>query len=465
MPNDDAPTISAATAFGEAGVSGLKHNGGMVTEEFLPELKGRRGVDIYRQMGDNDPVVGGVLYGIEMVLRAVGWSVQPGGESPDAMAQAEFVEQCMDDMSLTWGDFIAEALSKVQYGWAYFETVYKRREGSDGEVRSRYDDGLIGWRKFGFRAQETLHHWEIDDDGGIRGMWQNTNTQEPVFIPIEKAMLFRTTVRKNNPEGFSLLRRAYIPWYRKDRVETAELIGVERDLVGVPMFEVPEEMLHESASEGEQRAIEEYKKIVTQMRRGDQAGLVLPDWRDENGNKIGGFKLVQSPGTRTMDTSAIIERHIKWITISTLQDILILGHEHAGSLALAETKKVLAQNGMKALVDEIASTVNRHEIPRLLRLNGMATEEAPELVPGEIGERNLQEMAAVIAATAQAGMGWFPSPEGDLENNIRTTLGFDPIDPTADDGTAFEPTLPPQPDEPSTDDEPQDEDDPDVVDG
>jgi len=106
MPNDDAPTISAATAFGEAGVSGLKHNGGMVTEEFLPELKGRRGVDIYRQMGDNDPVVGGVLYGIEMVLRAVGWSVQPGGESPDAMAQAEFVEQCMDDMSLTWGDFV-----------------------------------------------------------------------------------------------------------------------------------------------------------------------------------------------------------------------------------------------------------------------------------------------------------------------------------------------------------------------
>jgi hypothetical protein len=438
------PRSSTGTAFGEQGVSGLSHSGGSITEEWDTDLRGLKAINVYRQMGDGDPAAGGALYAIDMALREVNWTVEPASDDPEAIAQAEFVEQCRHDMSLTWGDFVSEALSKVQYGWSYFESVYKRREGPDGEAVSKHNDGLIGWRKFGLRAQETLVRWEIDDDGGIRGMWQRPGTSKPpVFIPIEKSMLFRTSVRKNNPEGFSLLRRAYTSWYRKDRVETAELIAVERDLVGVPMFEVPEEMMAISASDGEKAAIAEYKKIVTQLRRGDQAGLVIPDWRDDEGRKIGGFKLVESPGTRLIPTGEIVERHTKWIVISMLQDILLLGHEGSGSLALAETKKALANNGMKALVDEVAETINRFEIPRLLRLNGMRTDMAPEIVAGEIADIDLEQMAKVIAATASAGMEWFGLGEQDTENKLRSVLGFEPVAFTDDDGTAFAPTRTP----------------------
>ncbi len=434
----DAKQSTHQTAFGEMGVSGLSHSNGTILEEWDPDLKGRKATAVYRMMGDG-PHAGGVLYAIDMALRAVTWPVEPAADDPQSLAAAEFVEECMDDMSLTWGDFISEALSKVQYGWAFFESVYKRRDGYTGEAASKYADGMIGWRKFGLRAQESLGRWEIDPDGGIRGMWQDQGHGPDVFIPIEKSLLFRTSVRKNNPEGYSLLRRAYTSWYRLNRVEQAELIAVERDLVGVPMFEVPEEMMRADSSDAEQAAIAEYKKIVTQLRRGDQAGLVLPDWRDEEGRKIGGFKLVESPGNRLIPTGEIIDRHTKWITISTLQDILILGHEHTGSLALADTKKTLAQNGMKALIDEIAETLNRFEIPRLMRLNGISEEFAPSIVPSAIGETNLETMAKVIAATASAGMEWFGLSEMDTENRIRSVMGFEPILITDDDNTPFVP--------------------------
>ena len=46
----------------ELGTSGLRRSGGFVHEEFLNQLRGRRGFLVYREMADNDPVIGSILY-------------------------------------------------------------------------------------------------------------------------------------------------------------------------------------------------------------------------------------------------------------------------------------------------------------------------------------------------------------------------------------------------------------------
>jgi hypothetical protein len=453
------PEEPTGDAFAEYGVAGLSHANGIITEEFLKELRGRQGASVYRQMSENDAIIGAILASIEATLRAVDWTVEPGGEATDFdVERAEFVDGCMHDMSFSWGDFVAEALSKVTYGWAYFEVVYKKREGSNGAVRSKFDDGRIGWRKFALRSQDTLDRWDIDAAGGINGMWQRPPGfgLGMLYIPISKALLFRTSIRKNNPEGRSALRSAYISWFRKDRVETGEMIGVDRDLVGLPMVTLPSRMFGTGASDNDKAAVEEWKRIVTQVRNGHQSGIVKPHSVDEEGNEDLKFELIASPGTRLFDTSKIIERFAKHIAVSTLQDIVLLGHEHAGSLALADTKKAMAQHALKAQLDEIANTLNQHEIPRLFRLNGFPLEDLPQVRPGEIGEREMDKIAELITATANAGMGWFPN--FGLENEIRTWAGFDPVDEAEDDGTEFETSPPPMP--PGTDE--PDDDDPDV---
>ena len=53
----------------EIGTSGLKRSGGLVTEEFLPELRGPRAMRVYREMRDNSAVVGACLGAIEMLIR------------------------------------------------------------------------------------------------------------------------------------------------------------------------------------------------------------------------------------------------------------------------------------------------------------------------------------------------------------------------------------------------------------
>ena len=161
-----------SAVFDELGSSGLLRSGqrGLVYEEFLPQLRDERARKVYREMRDNDPTVGAMLYAIEMLIRQAEWRME--GEDQDLV---EFVESCLGDMSTSWEDFLAEVLSMLVYGWSWHEVVYKRRLGPDQKdpsKRSQYADGKIGWRKMPIRSQDSLSEWVFDEEGGIQDMVQ-----------------------------------------------------------------------------------------------------------------------------------------------------------------------------------------------------------------------------------------------------------------------------------------------------
>ena len=149
----------------EIGHVGLKRYGGTFYEEFLPELQGLKGIHVYKEMSENDDVVGSILFAIKMLIRQATWSVQPASEDEADVKAAEFVESCMYDMQTTWTDTISDILSFLTYGWSIHEIVYKRRMGrkKDPQLESKYTDGYIGWQKLPIRAQESLYEWEFDE--------------------------------------------------------------------------------------------------------------------------------------------------------------------------------------------------------------------------------------------------------------------------------------------------------------
>ena len=51
----------------EIGRIGQNRYSGMIFEEFLPELRGRRGIEVYKEMENNDDVVGAILFAMEML--------------------------------------------------------------------------------------------------------------------------------------------------------------------------------------------------------------------------------------------------------------------------------------------------------------------------------------------------------------------------------------------------------------
>lgn len=45
----------------ELGRIGQRRYGGVIYEEFLPELRGKRGIAVYNEMSENDDIVGAIL--------------------------------------------------------------------------------------------------------------------------------------------------------------------------------------------------------------------------------------------------------------------------------------------------------------------------------------------------------------------------------------------------------------------
>jgi hypothetical protein len=411
----------AMDPFLEVGLTGLRRSAGHIQEEFLPQLAGFRAHQMYREMRDNDPVIGAILYAIDRLIRQVSWRVQANSKSVKDEESAKFVESCMHDMSTSWEDFISEALTMLVFGWSFHEVVYKYRRGSDqtdSKFRSRHNDGLIGWRKMPTRAQETTLKWLFDDKGGIIGMRQSAPpSYHLVDIPIEKGILFRTNTHKNNPQGRSILRNAYRPYYLKKRIEEVEAIGVERDLAGFPVMYVDPQIMRADAASAEKAVFEDFKEMIINIRRDQQEGVILPSIYDEGNNQLYRLELLTSGGSRQFDTNTIIQRYDQRIATSVLADFILLGQSEHGSFALSVDKTDLFATSLRTWLEIIRSAMNEYAIPKLFKLNGFDQSALPTIEYGDIETPPLGELGNYIQVLAGAGVPLFPDDQ--LENYLR----------------------------------------------
>lgn len=409
--------MSPAKGFSEIGTSGLNRFAGVVTEEeFIPGLTGRQATKTFKEMRENDPIVGAFLFVIDNLIRGVEWYMEPFEDTPADIEAADFVDGCRDDMSSSWNDTISEAMSMLEYGWAFHEVVYKRRQGLslDPSQNSKYNDNRIGWRKIPLRAQETLYRWEMDDEGGIQGMIQKAPPDyKDRIIPITQALLFRTTTRKNNPEGRSLLRNAYRPWYFKKRIEEIEGVGIERDLAGLPRAYVDPEILSPNATPAQKLILEGIKDIVTKVRRDALEGVIFPRQYDDDGNLLYEFDLISAAGARQFDTNAVIERKSREIAMTVAADFILLGHEGVGSYALSSDKTDMFTTACNTFLDIVGTVFQRFAIPRLLELNGMDQTRVPNLKHGDLAKPDLSVMAQFITALVGAGVPVLSDPKSE----------------------------------------------------
>ena len=379
----------------EFGRIGQRRFAGTFFEEFLRELQGRKGVEVYKEMSENDDVVGAVLFAIEMLIRQATWNIQPGGITDADKKAAQFVESCMYDMSDTWTDTISEILSFITYGWSVHEIVYKRRLGKkkDRAASSKYNDGLIGWKKLPIRAQESLYEWEYDNEDNMTAFVQMPAPDYNIIkIPADKILLFRTKSRKDNPEGRSVLRNAYRSWYFKKRIQEIEGIGIERDLAGLPVITAPENC--DIWDENNLDMITyrtNMENIVQNVRRDELEGIALPFGWD--------LKLLSTGGARQFDTSAIIDRYDTRIAMTVLADFILVGHQQTGSFALHSDKTELFSLAIGAYLDVIIEVFNSKAIPDLIDMNsnvfGNIT-DYPTMVHGDIENINLKDLGSFV---------------------------------------------------------------------
>lgn len=398
-----------ASQFSEIGVSGLTQFSGYLAEEQLAELTHSKWRSVLKNMLTNDAVICSLNTVIEMLARQVTWKLVAADDSNEAEQNREFFEGALfRDMECTWQETVSEIITFLQWGWSYHEIVYKRRNGDRPGRRfdSRFTDGRVGWRKFAGRSQDSLDRWEFDGEDAMTAMVQRSpNSGDTFTIPLEKALHFRTTAAKNNPEGRSMYRGAYRAWYFKSRIENIEAIGIERELAGLPVMYVPPEIMKSNATADQAALRESLKDTLKSIRRDENEGVMMPAlYDDTNKQPLFKLELLTTGGQRAIDTDKVIARYDQRILMTGLADFLLLGSQKVGSYALSTDKTSIFATGLEAHLDSIAEKFNNEAIPELARLNAMNPDLLPRLERGDVDKISLAELCEAVAKMSGSGV-------------------------------------------------------------
>ena len=248
------------------------------------------------------------------------------------------------------------------------------------------------------------------------------NTKGEIYIPIDRAVLFRAKYNKNSPEGKSILRNAYRSWFFLKRVQEIEAIAIERELNGLPVCYLPADLLSSSAS-ADVATVNLYKKLVKDVRLNNQSGVLLPSnpYVDNMGNPTNvpmvKFELVSTNGRRSIDTNAVKNDYKMDIARTVLADFIMLGMNERGSYALSSDKTTMFLDAIKGWLNNISSTINNEIIPKLWKLNNLPMDNIPYIRGGDLQPEDIEALSNYIQKLAAAGMPLFP--DEDLEERLR----------------------------------------------
>jgi hypothetical protein len=377
------------------------------TEEHTPELRWPLSIEIYDQMRRQDAQIRSVLRAVVLPILRTDWWIEPNG------ARDEVVQLVSEDLNLpvkgaapaparrtrdrfSWNEHLRLALLMLPYGFAMFEQ------------EARIDEqGRARLKKLALRPARTISSFNVGADGGLESIEQygHIETSGPVQIDVNRLVAYVYEREGGNWAGTSLLRPAYKNWLLKDRLLRIGTMTVERNGLGIPIYEAgPEE-----------KDLTAGTTMAQNMRAGESAGGATP-----NGSKM---RLV-APEGQLPDALPWVRYHDEQMGRAVLAHFLNLGTQ-TGSWALGSTFADFFTLSLQALAQQIADVATQHVVEDLVDWNYGESEPAPIIGFQEIGSQQ-QATAAAIKLLADAGI---LLPDRSLEEAMRQTLGLPPKDP------------------------------------
>ena len=420
---------------GEIGVNGLQVFNGVTNEELRKELNHPESVKTYRLM-EYHPSINSCLELYKTMVGNLRYRfVPPKNATEEEKNQTEIIASMFDDMEHSFQDFILEAMTATQYGWAVNEKVFRKRTYSSG---SKYNDGLIGIRKLPLRTQSSIQRFIFDSTGNnVIGVVQTTvGVTDPynrfinrkdteISIPREKFLLFTMGSNRSNPYGTSPLKKAFTSWKYLQAIEELEASSIVKDINGLPLLTAPVQIMSADAAPDQKQQLENMKNMMRNLQQGSQSAVILPsDVNPETRTPLYDLKLISQDGKRNFDLNKVKEYYREMCFISLGADLLLMGVTASGSFALGALKNSQTAATAESFAKRIVQVVNDDLIRDLYRLNGWDIARCCKLDYEDIEETDLESLSKAYQRLGATGL--LPKTL-DVINRGLTSLGVDPL--------------------------------------
>lgn len=397
-----------------------------------------------RQMWLTDETCGAMNVFVQTAMRSVPWRFHPqtdgedDDETKEAIEAAKFANSMLKDMRGTFSDHVQNALAMLWGGFAPCEIILKQRV----EGKSKFVDGRYGIDRLPLRDPRTVTGWIYDEEQNLLAM-QQTGARNGKPIPIDRILHYRTTTELDTPYGRPMMLPAHRIWRLKRRIQDSEAIGIERDLVGLPMMRVPREVQQQAnekvngqytaAALEAQAYITAARQAVSDLRFNKSGGLVL--WSNTYNEDEGthpddtpkwDFSIVTTGGQRSIDTRTAIRDYDRGMARVGLMQFLHLGDRSTGSFALSDDQSNMGLRSVLGLAWTCADTFNGTALPYVWNINQMDTRFIPQLRPGKISKEDGQKLGALFGGIGRAAGLWETDEEMRAEIARMLELPYDP---------------------------------------
>ncbi|WP_081265075.1 phage portal protein family protein [Prescottella equi] len=373
------------------------------SRETTPELLWPNSVRVYDQMRRQDAQCTSVLRAVMLPVRRTTWRLEPNGARPEVVtliaedlglpiAGQEATSRRRARGRFSWGEHLQQALLMLPFGHMFFEQVY------------RIENRQYRLRKLAPRMPQTISDVKVARDGGLVGIEQyglghHIGTD---MIPVERLVAYVNEREAGDWLGTSLLRSAYKNWLIKDRLLRVQAQTIDRNGMGVPVYQ--------AGSRDEQEQLDRGEEIAQSYRSGNASGAALPYEAK--------LRLLGVEGNLP-DAQPAIDYHDSQIGRSVLAHFLNLGQQ-TGSWALGSTFEDFFTMSLQTVAQSVADTANQHIVEDLVDANFGESEPAPLIVFDEIGSRK-SATAEALKILVEAGI---LTPDEALERAARADYGL-----------------------------------------
>ncbi len=376
---------------------------------------------------------------LSMVSKAV-WTFEPSEADIDEQFSSLAESALTNDPITTWHRIVRRAAMYRFYGFSVQEWTVKRATG-----------GHITFSDVAPRAQLTINRWDVDVDGAVRGVVQDSPQDgQSLYIPRAKCLYMVDDSLNDSPEGLGLFRHLIAASKRLKRYEQLEGVGFETDLRGIPVGRGPFSAMADMVNNGQLTEAQRLKfeaplrAFIDNHIKSERLGMLLDsatyetqdEARSPSSQLQWDIDLLKGGSTSFAENAAAIERINREMARVLGVEQLLLGSGSVGSFALSQDKTTTFLAVVDSVLTEIAGSVSSDLIDPLWNLNGWPVEMKPIIRANTAAQSSVEQITTVLRDLAMAGV--FLGEDDPVINDLRTMMGVSlrPDNSFADDTDA-----------------------------
>jgi hypothetical protein len=235
-----------------------------------------------------------------------------------------------------------------------------------------------------------------------------------IAINWDKVVMMTYSATQSQPMGQSTFIGAYTAWREKKLLEEYTLIGVTKDLAGMPLLRMPSAILDAAAADPNSADGLMVTQLVEQLgnlHAGDQASLVLPsDTLGDNNSGTGAPRfsldfLGVSGSGKSFDLVALVEQRKKAI-YNVFSAASLISQESSGGYNQMDGQLTIHSYAIERDIAVIAEAWNNNIIPQIFRLNEwkLSKEDMPVLEAGPISDISADEFGKLMQRLTAVGL-------------------------------------------------------------